>query len=143
MHMYARSMFSLGKWQEAAKAWEEYRRQDDDPYFYGRLTESLSIEQYKGLKAGREHFLNLVGHLQLSPWEQSLKVYHLGEISDSQLLGKAKNACERTEAYYYIGFQFWVAGRKEKAREYMKSAIDENIYGFNEYISARYHLHQL
>ena len=69
--------------------------------------------------------------------------YHLGVLTEADLLSTAETAPERCRAYFHVGYQYLLRDEKKKARGYFKKAVETRASGKLEYIAARARLEQL
>lgn len=75
-----------------------------------------------------------------SKWEQALLNYWQARASADDLKKAALTRCEKTEYFFYTGYQDLQAGRTAQAHTKFKAAIDQNTYRFIERPLAAYFL---
>jgi hypothetical protein len=73
-------------------------------------------------------------------WEKALLDYWQARTSDDNLKKIALTRCEKTEYFFYTGYQDLRAGRAALAHTKFKAAIDQNTYRFIERPLAAYFL---
>jgi hypothetical protein len=73
-------------------------------------------------------------------WEQSLFNYWQARASADDLKKIALTRCEKTEYFFYTGYQDLQAGKTAQAHTKFKAAIDQNTYRFIERPLAAYFL---
>ena len=73
-------------------------------------------------------------------WEQTLLNYWQARASADDLKKTALTRCEKTEYFFYTGYQDLQAGRTAQAHTKFKAAIDQNTYRFIERPLAAYFL---
>ena len=73
-------------------------------------------------------------------WEQALMNYWQARASADDLKKIAFTRCEKTEYFFYTGYQDLQAGRAAQAHKKFKAAIDQNTYRFIERPLATYFL---
>lgn len=73
-------------------------------------------------------------------WEQTLLNYWQARASADDLKKMAFTRCEKTEYFFYTGYQDLQAGRTAQAHKKFKAAIDQNTYRFIERPLATYFL---
>ncbi len=112
-------------------------REEGYAHFYDYLLKSLSQEKLDGHDQAEKAFVDEVGRLELYSWQQSLFDYRLGNISADELLSKAGDVCDQTEAEFYIGFVEYLNGNKQAAKARMQRVLDLKVYGFIEYHAAK------
>ncbi len=64
-----------------------------------------------------------------------------GQTSETELLAKAANKANRTEAHYYIGLRLQQKGKTNEAKEQFRWVLDNGIKSFLEYRLAKAELH--
>jgi tetratricopeptide (TPR) repeat protein len=70
-------------------------------------------------------------------WSAQLARLALGEIGYAQLLQRATDAGERTEAHFYEGTRRLAAGDREGAREMFEKVLQSHMVNFYEYTMAQ------
>ncbi|HOY21584.1 MAG TPA: hypothetical protein PK002_00425 [Cellvibrio sp.] len=75
-----------------------------------------------------------------SKWEQTLLNYWQARASADDLKKNALTRCEKTEYFFYTGYQDLQAGRSAQAHTKFKAAIVQNTYRFIERPLAAYFL---
>ncbi len=73
-------------------------------------------------------------------WEQTLLNYWKAPFSADDLKNIALTRCEKTEYFFYTGYQDLQAGKTAQAHSKFKAAIDQNTYRFIERPLATYFL---
>jgi lipoprotein NlpI len=92
---------------------------------------------------------SFVAQLDETTWPAPVAAFYLGKLSAKQLLQKAENADAQKqteqlcEAYYYIGQQLMIAGKKKQAREMFDKSVATGIESFIEYKGAQAELARL
>jgi tetratricopeptide (TPR) repeat protein len=76
-------------------------------------------------------------------WEKYLLEYHIGRISEEDLLSHARQRFDQCEAYFYIGCHYWHFGNKRKAAYWFEKTIDTKRFDCFEYFGAKIRLAQL
>ena len=105
----------LGRDEEAKKQLEAYTRQEE-----------AFAEQ-------RDH----------PEWEALLLSYEAGIATAPELIAKAETVEEKSEAYFYVGYEYFLKGNKLKACEYFQKTLDTRIADSDEYIAAQARLAEL
>jgi len=105
----------LGRQEEARKKLDAYTGQE------------------KAFAAYRKH----------AEWEALLLSYEAGKTTESELIGKAETTAQKTEAYFYVGYEYFLKGDKQNAREYFQKTVDMKVADSDEYITAKARLAQL
>jgi lipoprotein NlpI len=110
---------------------------------YAKIINYLALQQLQ--KKSEAQALLLAHTRQNKPgsWEYDIVQYYLGIINEEKLLGKVSNPCKKTEAYFYIGYNYLINENREKAMSCFRIACDEKIYGFSEYAGACIKLREL
>ncbi len=115
------------------------RRSTDDV-----LCEYLSLKQTgqndKAAKSLSEHYTRDTNRKK---WETDLLQYHLGRISEDELINSARHKCDRCDAFFYIGYSHFLQNEKQAAMNYFQKALDTNVYGSWLYTGARAMLEKL
>jgi len=75
-------------------------------------------------------------------WEALLLSYEAGLAKESDLIGTAKTPEQKSEAYFYVGYEYVLKGNKRKAREYFQKTLNAKVADSDEYIVARARLAQ-
>ena len=131
--------FAIQDWKNAKK-YAKLSLKDNPKYFYSHLKFALSSAMVDGKEALKKYLLNLPKDVEVNSWEQSLIDFFTDKISKDELLKRAKNKCQKTEALFYIGFNYLIDGNKEMAKEYFKKVVDLKVYSFVEYTLSKYYL---
>ena len=76
-------------------------------------------------------------------WEALLLSYEAGLGKESDVIGKANTPDQKSEAYFYVGYEYFLQGDKRKAREYFQKTLDIKVADSDEYLVARARLAQL
>jgi tetratricopeptide (TPR) repeat protein len=74
-------------------------------------------------------------------WEALLLSYEAGRTTESALIGKAETSEQKSEAYFYVGYEYLLNGDRDKAREYFRKT--PKVVDSDEYMTARARLAQL
>lgn len=70
-------------------------------------------------------------------WEAYLLKYYQNKITEAELFSKASHKGEQCEAFFYVGYNYFLKGDKQKTLEYLKKAVATKAFGFTEFIIAR------
>ena len=138
--------FLQSRFEDAAKEYQKYIELEDadnlNPYavIHYHLTLEQIGKQKKAQKLLREYLSDFDGE----EWELALLQFHLGELSERELLNQAGNHRGKlSEAFFYAGYQYLLRGERYKAPRYFQRALDTKAYCNYEYLAARAGLSQL
>jgi lipoprotein NlpI len=94
-------------------------------------------------KAAKLLFEHYARDVNRKKWETDLLQYHLGRISEDELINSARHKCDRCEAFFYIGYSYFLKNEKQAAMERFQKALDTNVYASWVYTGARAMLQEL
>lgn len=100
-------------------------------------------EANKQLEAYARQEETLAKYHDYPEWEALLLSYEAGIAAEPELIGKAETFEEKSEAYFYVGYEYFLKGNKLKAREYFQKTLDTEVADSDEYIAAQARLAQL
>ncbi len=139
----ARLHFGEADWEKSREFFQRHIDSESKPDFYPTLMHALTIERTSVPGSG----LALLRGIQKSnlkkEWEGILLDYHLDRISDQQLLEKAGNVCEQTEAHYFLGLRHLYAGNEKRAKTAFQKVVDLKFPLFIEYRFAKIQLERM
>jgi len=163
-HQIGVSYFLEGRFQDAVRAlktdpWDVSCDVEDCParaQMVGRYRNNQAIlstlalrhlgrdeEAKKQLEAYARQEEALAKYHDHPEWEALLLSYEAGITTEPELIGKAETFEEKSEAYFYVGYEYFLKGNKLKAREYFQKTLDTKAADSDEYIAAHARLAQL
>jgi lipoprotein NlpI len=74
----------------------------------------------------------------VTPWESNLGSYWLKETGEDELMSYAKNVCQRSEADFYIGYNYFKEGNLLEAKSHFEQILNNHVYDYVEYKMARF-----
>ncbi len=143
---YAMSLFNLGRFSEAEPQLVELCRLQPQRV-HCQLW--LYAARERAGKDGKAGLRKVVAPLVGTSWPLPVLRYHLGQIGETRLLREAKHPNRQTEleqlceAYYYIGQEHMIAGRKRQAGRRFRQTVATGISSFVEYTGAKAELARL
>lgn len=146
-HLIAISDFLEGKFSKSVRAFEKPPATEDLELLL-LLWHHLSL-RHVGAEAKAQQLLeDNVKNFQGEDWETSLFRFHQGKLTESDLLAAADDGDELCQAYFYAGYQYFLQGSPEKARDYFQKATStglKTVFDSSglEYLAARTRLEQL
>ena len=150
--------FAQGNWQQAIQHFEHpiHQQQPLDYYHHVLLflakKQMVRTEQHIGESQDQalETFQQTTEDVTLNAWEKHLHHFLTQQKTPDTLLPKANNLllkannlCEQTEAHFYIGYQHYLQGNLTTAEQHFKRVRENKIYASLEYGMAQYILTQL
>ena len=112
----------IGKHGEAKKQLKEYIKSFED--------------KGKDFKEKEENYKN-------REWDLHILNYHLGKLTESELIEKADNHCKKCKAFFYIGYKYFLDGNMQKAKKYFQTAVDTKAFINEEYMCSKVRLEQM
>ncbi len=129
-------------WQQSAEMAEEYITHNDIS-FYGILYGAYAYKML-GEEALAKNMLNQgLAKITIKPWQQQMLNFANNKISAEQLMTESENTCQQTEAYYIQGLSDLQSGKMDIFKEQMNKIVDQKVYAFYEYASAKNMLKRL
>ena len=148
LHVHiAYTHFLNNRFEHALAQFENYFGLWDSPY--GGANSYVKTWQYLSLKSlgkddeAQKLLEDFARGFRGKGWELSVFRYHQGELSESELISRAKDKGQQCEAYFYIGSQYLLRGDKQKAREYFQETVGTRSFGYLERVGAQARLEQL
>jgi hypothetical protein len=145
---YHEIAMNQGNWQQAAKGFAAYIKTREHYSLYDLLKndiiwQQLSLQQLPNKQQAQQQpwFANKKIDLT-STWEENLFNYWTRKINAEDLKKMAINRCEKTEYYFYTGYQDYRNGQLAQAKIKFSEALKQNTYRFIERPWARYFLEQ-
>ncbi len=146
-HEIAFAYHMQNRFEDAEREYRKYIELEETnsvyPILYPLLWQHLSMKgmgkDAEALKLLEEFAKGFKG----KEWELHLLSYHQGRLTESELISKAKNECDRCEAFYYVGSQYLLKGDRQKAKEFFQKTMDTKVYRYYEYAAACARLKQL
>ena len=136
-----RAYFMTGRLSDARAAWRSYfslRERKD--YLYGILLNALAIDKTLSDPASQDVLASYTHYADASPWEQKLYDFHLGKVSDRELIAAATDSCQKTEAYFYVAMNEKQNGDLRAARNHLEQVMTYRASTYIEYIASAYML---
>ena len=136
---YHESLMNQGDWQKAATGFAAYIKTRDHYSLYDLLKSDIISQQLS--MPEQPWIINKKIDLT-SEWEEKLFNYWTKKISEEELKKSAITRCEKTEFYFYAGYQNYRIGQLTQAKTKFTEALKQNTYRFIERPWARYFLQQ-
>jgi hypothetical protein len=132
---YHEIFMNEGDWKTAAKGFSAYISGRTTYSVYDLIKSDIIAQQaqQKPWIVNKKISLN-------SDWEENLFKYWDTKITADELKTMAHTSCEKTEYYFYTGYQDYRDGKIELAKSKFSAAINQNTYRFIERPLARYFL---
>lgn len=132
---YHEIFMNQGDWKKAAEGFNAYVKNRSKFSVYDLIKGDIIARQ-----AQIQPWL-LAKHVSVNnKWEQALLNYWQAHISADDLKKIALTRCEKTEYFFYTGYQELQTGKTAQARTKFKAALDQNTYRFIERPLAAYFL---
>jgi tetratricopeptide (TPR) repeat protein len=139
--------FLEGRFEDAIEEFKKYFGSLDSPYgdinSYRMIWRNLSLRHIGKDAEAKKLIEDFARGYKGKGWELEVFHYHLGKLTESELVSRARHKGDRCEAYFYIGCQNLINGDKKKAKECFQKSLDAKAFGYYEYIGARARLEQL
>lgn len=116
-----------GDWKKAAEGFNAYSKNRTKFSVYDAIKSDIIAQQ-----AQLQPWPISKHVVTRSKWEQALLHYWQAQISANDLKKIALTRCEKTEYFFYTGYQDLQAGRITEAHTKLKAAINQNTYRFIE-----------
>ncbi len=132
---YHEIFMNEGDWKTAAKGFSAYINNRTTYSVYDLIKSDIIAQQsqQKPWIVNKKISLN-------NDWEENLFKYWDTKITADELKKSAHTSCEKTEYYFYTGYQDYRDGKIELAKSKFSAALDQNTYRFIERPLARYFL---
>lgn len=134
-----------GSFEDAAKEYQQYikleKTADLNPY--AMMHYHLALKQIGKHEEAHKLLEDYLPNFDGKEWELALLQFHLGKLSETELLSQVGNKCERCEALFFAGYQYLLKGEPEKAQTYFQKALDTKAYFDYQYLAARARLSEL
>ena len=132
---YHEIYMNQGDWAKAAEGFHAYSKNRTKFSVYDLIKSDIIAQQ------AQVQPWPLAKHVTTNTkWEQHLFDYWQARTSADELKKIALTRCEKTEYFFYTGYQDLHAGRTAQAHTKFKAAIDQNTYRFIERPLAAYFL---
>ncbi len=69
-------------------------------------------------------------------WENRLLQYLLGEATEADVTVETRNRCDRAIVFFFMAYDYFSKGNKEKAVEYFQKTLDTKVFGYGVYSGA-------
>jgi lipoprotein NlpI len=122
-----------------------YELKKDDPYAMLWLYIVLS----RTGNDGRGNLKNITREVKFEEWPGPIVLMYLGQATPQAVLKDANDPVparrreKQCEAYFYVGEQLLIEGKKAEAIKMLKAAVATNVTKFVEYEAARIELRRL
>jgi len=132
---YHEIFMNQGDWKKAAEGFNAYVKNREKFSVYDLIKSDIIARQ-----AQVQPWLLSKKVVISNKWEQTLFNYWGARINADELKKIALTRCEKTEYFFYTGYQDLQAGKTTQAHTKFKAAIDQNTYRFIERPLAAYFL---
>ncbi len=132
---YHEIFMNQGDWKKAAEGFNAYIKNRTTFSVYDLIKSDIIARQ-----AQLQPWLITRQVVTSNTWEKTLLDYWQTLISADDLKKIALTRCEKTEYFFYTGYQDLQAGKTAQAHSKFKAAIDQNTYRFIERPLAAYFL---
>lgn len=116
-----------GNWQKAAEGFAAYIKTRTHYSVYDVIKNDI-IAQQTSQAARIDNTLVTFNN----DWEENLFNFWTAKINDAELKKRAINRCEKTEYYFYSGYQDLQAGKTAQAHIKFAETLKQNTYRFIE-----------
>lgn len=132
---YHEVYMNQGDWKNAAAGFDAYIKAHTDYTVYDLIKSDIIAEQNQLPRWLVNQKISLA-----SDWEENLFKFWSAKITADDLKKAAHTSCEKTEYYFYTGYQDYRAGQVAQAKSKFTAALNQNTYRFIERPLARYFL---
>ena len=132
---YHEIFMNQGDWKKAAEGFDAYIKSREKISVYDVIKSDIIAQQAKIQPWPLTKKISIN-----STWEQNLLNYWQTHTNDDELKKTALTRCEKTEYFFYSGYQDMQARKITQANTKFKAAIAQNTYRFIERPLARYFL---
>ncbi len=155
LYEIAFSYFVEGRFPEAVSAFEKPPRR---AYMVDTIIHNLAL-RHVGKEAEAKKLLQEdAWPIAETQWELLRLAYLQGLITEERLISfpsafrkfgrsgqvrEAETAEQKSEAYFFVGYEYLLKGDKQKAREYFQKVLDTKVVDSEEYTVVRARLAQL
>lgn len=132
---YHEIYMNQGDWKKAAEGFDAYIKNRTQFSIYDLIKGDIIAQQaqVQPWPLAKQVSIN-------NKWEQSLFNYWQARASADDLKKIALTRCEKTEYFFYTGYQDLQTGKTAQAHTKFKAALDQNTYRFIERPLAAYFL---
>jgi tetratricopeptide (TPR) repeat protein len=135
--------FLQNKFDDAVKEYQKYTKQVKSPGSYAILYYSLALRHLGKHTEAQKLLEKYVKYNQEGEWSLQLLNFHLGKITEAELIGRARNKCETSDALFLIGYKYLLAGDKLTAQKYFQKTVDTQVFCSYQYLTANAKLRDL
>ena len=131
--------FLQSRFEDAAKEYQKYIELEDADHLntYSVIHYYLTLEQIGKQKKAQKLLSEYLPDFDGEEWELALLQFHLGKLSERELLNQAGNHRGKlSEAFFYAGYQYLLRGESNKAQRYFQKVVDTKAYCHYEYLVA-------
>jgi tetratricopeptide (TPR) repeat protein len=107
------------------------------------LCQYLSMKQTGEISSSMQLLEDYAKNFKDKDWKFNLVQYILGKVSETEVVGSTRHRCDQAIVFFFIGYDYFVKGDKQKAIEYFQKVLDSKAVGFGVYTAARTMLERL
>lgn len=140
LNSWGRAYLHLGRFAAARHDFEEARKLDPtDPY----RAMWLYLASARAGQDGRNELEKNAEQINRTAWPRQVISLYLGKATQEEVLSSAsdpdakKNREQHCEAYFYLGEDALVAGRRSEAKRLFQQSINTGVTSFAEYAGAQ------
>jgi lipoprotein NlpI len=129
--------FVEGRTEAAAAGFERYLASAASPRFLAIIRLSLLWRQLGRAEQAEGLLAKHAAASRDDQWETALLQFHQGLLAEEEFLAKARDRQERCEAFFYVGYKYWLRGEREMAVAYLRRVLETQVYEYFEYRNAQ------
>ncbi len=136
--------FLRREYMHTATWFTKYAAQTKSPDAYATIFHAIALQELGRQAEARSLLRKFAQIFEGKVWEAQLLQFHLGEVTEASLLAAAgARDVERSEAWFYAGYQRALQGDTEIAEEYFQNVRELRLYYLIEYVAAAAALERL
>jgi tetratricopeptide (TPR) repeat protein len=135
--------FLQNKFEDAVKEYQKYTKHVKSPGSYAVFYYSLALRHLGKYTEAQKLLEKYVKYHQEGEWPLQLLNFNLGKLTEAELIGRAKNKCQTSDALFLIGYKYLLAGDKLTAQKYFQKTVDTQVFCSYQYLAASAKLRDL
>ena len=126
-------------WEKASSSFKKLFS-EENVGIYRYINFALSEGKLKGREAMLKAIASIPKDIKTTVWSKKILDYLTQKISREEFLKNVNTPCKKTEAYFYIAFNYFIDNNKQEAKRYFQKVLDLKVYAYVEYRASAYYL---
>ncbi len=111
---------------------------DEKPAPYALVYTAKVLEHLQGKDVANTFLLTNQNKYESDPWADTLYSYALGNLTPTELLGRAKDKCNVTEGHFMLALESILKEDQEAWKRHTEIVLQQEVFSFYENATARY-----